>query len=232
MNSTLLHKIQAIIFDFDGVLFDSELLHFESCNKVFNELGFNLTFNQDYIHKCVGIPDIDSFPVLFKEKGLHFSPEEINQFVNKKIQIYLDLIKSHNTLDSFSGMPEFIHAMSKMLSHFAICSSSSHQEIDLVLGKICNGDLKKYFKLITAIEDVTLGKPSPEGYLKTANFLKVPPENCLVIEDSRNGVNAAKAANMHVIAITTTHDKSALTHADYIFNNYNEIKKFILDELN
>ena len=87
--------------------------------------------------------------------------------------------------------------------------------------------LKKYFKTIVTIDDVRESKPSPEGYLLAAHRLSVPPHECLVIEDTQKGANAAKSAGMSVIAITTSHEKSYFREVDFIAENYQEIAQWI-----
>lgn len=108
--------------------------------------------------------------------------------------------------------------------NIAICSGSTRTEIDIALSKIESGSLKKYFNTIISADDVSEGKPSPEGYLKTAKQLGLNPKQCVAIEDSSNGIKAAKAANMQAIAFLPegmNHEKYSCS--DYVVHSFNEL---------
>jgi len=220
--------IKAIIFDFDGVVFNSESIHWKACNIVFNEIGFLVPYDQ-YLKKYVGLADVEMFPLILADYEYDYSHLEIRKFITQKIAAYENVINSSADLKGINGISEFLESSHKTISKFAICSGSTRTELNTTLSKIENGSLKKYFELITTSEDVSQGKPSPEGYLKTAKKLNVAPENCLVIEDTKNGILAAKKAEMKVIGITTTNPREVLMDAELIVNNYSEIN---LSDLN
>jgi beta-phosphoglucomutase-like phosphatase (HAD superfamily) len=100
------------------------------------------------------------------------------------------------------------------------------------LKKLEGGSLTHYFQKITTRDELSHGKPFPEGYLKTAAALGAKPHHCLVIEDSQTGIRAAKAAEMFVIGITTSHEPPILkaAGADLVMHTYPEIEAWLLNQ--
>jgi beta-phosphoglucomutase len=110
----------------------------------------------------------------------------------------------------------------------AIYTCATREEIEATLAKLENGSLKAFFKHIVTIEDVSAGKPSPEGYLLAAKYLGVDPKDCLVIEDTQRGANAALAAGMQVAAIaTTSRDKTVFRNVTFAADSYSEIDSWL-----
>lgn len=221
--------IKAILFDFDGVIFNSEPIHWEACNAIFNQIGFTVPYSQ-YLKKYVGLTDVEMFPLILIENGYQYQRDEIKNLIAQKIKAYENIIKSSTHLKSIPGLSEFLRFSHKTIPQLAICSGSTRFEIETTLSNLEKGSLKKYFDLIITSEDVTQGKPSPEGYLKTAHQLNVPPENCLVIEDTKNGILAAKNANMKVIGLATTHSIETLEKlamADLAVSDYEKLMELI-----
>lgn len=213
---------KAIIFDFDGVMFDSEPIHWEACNSVLIHVGFTIPYG-DYLKRYVGLADAEMFPQILSDYGYNIAPDEIRQLVKQKVKAYEHIIESSNDVKSVPGLAKFIEYVRQDVPALAICSASTRGEINAVISKIENGDLKKYFEVLTTSEEVSAGKPDPEGYLKTAKKINVNPEQCLVIEDTKNGVLAAKNAKMKVVAITTTNKKDVLKDADLVVDSFQEL---------
>lgn len=215
-------EIKAIIFDFDGVIFNSEPIHWEAYQIIFQQIGFDFPYSE-YLTKYVGVADVEMFPLIFADKGLTYQQHEIKHFIGEKIKVYERIIHSAPELKSIQGLSQFLADSKKIISQFAICSGSSRTELETTLSKLENGSLKTYFNFITTSEDVSANKPSPEGYLKTAAKLNIPPEQCLVIEDTNVGIKAAKAANMKVVGIATTNKIESLLGADLVVDSYEKI---------
>lgn len=163
------------------------------------------------------------FPLILAENGCQSQHHEIKNLISQKIKTYEKIITSSSNLKSIHGLSDFLAFSHKVIPQFAICSGSTRTELETTLSNLEKGSLKKYFDLIITSEDVSQGKPSPEGYLKTAHTLNISPENCLVIEDTKNGILAAKRANMKVIGLATTHEVESLADADFIVNNYEKL---------
>ncbi len=117
----------------------------------------------------------------------------------------------------------FLVRAEKKYGKIGICSGSNRYSIIKILEKIHYGRLARFFTTIVSSEDVSLGKPSPEGYLLAAHRLQSKPENCLAIEDSEHGVAAAKAGGMLVAGLLTTLSRDQLANADMIVHDFKEL---------
>lgn len=213
---------QAVIFDFDGVILDSEPLHYKACIPVFKSLGLELNYDE-YVEKYLGLSDKEMFPKFFSERGCSYSPDKIKVLISEKTARYQEIIEQCDDLPMIDSVDQYIVHVSKKISKIAICSGSTRKEIMAVLAKLKQGGLQPYFNTIVTSEDVQRGKPSPEGYLLTAERLNVPPEQCLVIEDTPHGIDAAKDAGMYVIGLLTSYTKSQLQHADKIITHFSQL---------
>lgn len=215
-------KYKAIIFDFDGVLFDSERIHLHACNQVFQTIGFTIP-EEKYFQSYVGLSDNEMFDLILNDMNIKLKPEQVKSLRKNKISAYKDYVAQRTSLEGVPGVKEFILTHTQTINNFAICSGATKEEIEATLVKLENGELRCHFKHIISIDDISTGKPSPEGYLLAANRLSIPPQYCLAIEDTPVGVAAAKNAGMAVIGITTSHEKEALKQADFVASKYAEI---------
>lgn len=203
--------LQAIIFDFDGVIVDSEPLHFKATRKAFAELGVHLDL-LTYQEECIGRPDADNYKRLSKKFQWPLDDGQMPSFLQAKSDHYRHLSLQESQI--YPGVTSLIKAAARQYP-LAICSGSFKAEIQRLLSQIADEDLTPYFKEIIGIEDVPVGKPDPTGYRLAAERLGALPEFCLAIEDSPAGIIAAKAAGMKVLAVISTHPEEKLTLADY-----------------
>ncbi|MCF6222488.1 MAG: HAD family phosphatase [Flavobacteriaceae bacterium] len=211
--------ITTVIFDMNGVITDDEEIHEIATKEVFEDIGFDLT-SEKYREFCLGRTDLASFKDLFVAFGI--KEGNMESLIAKKSQRYQILIQ--NNLKVYPGVLDLIISLSKKYT-LALTSSSTFDEVYTVVNQL---DIKHLFKTIVTSRDVKYGKPMPEPYLLTAERLEVNPENCLVIEDSENGVKSAKSAGMKCVAISNTEQPSRLIKADQIIDNYDIITdKFI-----
>lgn len=212
-----LDSIKAIIFDFNGVLIDDEPVHLEMLRRVIEEEGM-IFAEGDYHEKYLGVDDRRCFIRAFNDHG---RPEEANdparirELIDRKTGYYHEAVQSQDLL--FPGVPEMLERLSASYP-LAIASGALRQEIEGVLAR---GNLRDYFRLVVASEDVAESKPHPEGYLKAlAGLCRVVeglvPRECLVLEDSVAGVAAAKGAGMRCVAVTTSFPAEKLRQADWI----------------
>lgn len=220
--------LQAIIFDFDGVIVDSEPLHFRSTRAVLAQLGVSIDFST-YASECMGQPDLHNFQRLCAKYQIKIDNERAEELIKAKINEYRQLIK-----DRVPACPGAISLIKSAASHFplAICSGSYKREIQQLLPVLdSQEDLTPYFKYLISIEDVPIGKPDPAGYRLAAKQLNTLPEFCLAIEDSPAGIIAAKTAGMTVLAVTTTHPREKLTLADHCVDSLADINLTDLTQL-
>lgn len=198
----------------NGVIVDDELLHKLAFQKVFKSIGNSLS-DEEFEKYFLGHTDKDGFFLAFKSKKIN---KDLKEYVSKKANYYKKL--AQDNLKPFPGIINFINKISKKYN-LALASGSSLEEVKVILNTF---SLIDKFKVIVGAEDVAKGKPEPEIYLLAARKLKLLPNQCLVIEDTVSGVEAAKSAGMICIAITNTVGKKELIGADKIVDNISEIK--------
>ncbi|MCG8407216.1 MAG: HAD family phosphatase [Phycisphaerales bacterium] len=190
---------QAIIFDFDGVIVESEPLHYEAFRSVLPEFGIQLT-RESYYARYVGLADREIVRRLLADHDRRLTQDETEGLMRKKNTEYERQIMKG--IDPLPGVAELIKRTSNQ-HPLAICSGSKRREISMILDQI---GLSAFFSVIVASDDVLSSKPDPAGYLLALSQLRrakpdLTAEKCLVFEDSEAGISAAKAAGMKVIAI-------------------------------
>ena len=205
--------LKAILFDFDGVLFDTEPLHFSVFRKVLAEEGLTLT-QHDYYGKYVGYDDKGCFEAILTEHGRPTPQGTIQRLVERKAALFREHLNSD--LVVFPGAVELV-SMAATHYRLAIVSGALRHEIEHCL-EITG--IRKAFEHITAAQDVRRGKPDPEGYLHALRRLneRVPlaASEVLVIEDTVAGIEAAHAAGMRCLAVTHTFEAHQLSAAEAV----------------
>ena len=211
-------KLRAIIFDFNGVIVDDEPLHLELFRQVLLEEGIFLT-DEEYHERYLGFDDRGCFTEALKDnkRTPDAADEEfIQALIRRKAAYYRQAIEERFLL--FPGVVEFIKSCAEKYP-LAIASGALRPEIEFVLER---GGISDCFKLIVAAEDVSECKPDPEGYLRALGLLNaisdapIQAHECLVIEDSVAGVEAAKRAGMRCVAVTNSYAAEELQAADEI----------------
>ncbi|MEN8787276.1 MAG: hexitol phosphatase HxpB [Flavobacteriales bacterium] len=188
--------IKAILFDMDGVLIDSEPLWKKAIQKVMKDYGFDFSYDMCNETKGMRVDEVT-----------HYWKQKLNaSFESKKaaaeiIEQVISLIKKEGK--PMEGVLDAIEEAKSKNIKLGLASSSSMKIIETVLEKL---NIKSYFEAIHSAEHEEFGKPHPQVFISAAQSLGTLPENCLVIEDSLNGVIAAKAAKMKVIAIPETQE--------------------------
>ncbi len=205
--------LKAIILDFDGVLADTEPLHFKMFQRVLHEEGLPLS-ELDYYQKYVGLDDKGCFQTILSANGRPAPPETVRRLVERKAALMLERIKVTPVI--YPGIEDFIKRAAGRY-RLAIVSGALRHEIELILEAV---GLRSSFEHITAAEDIRNGKPDPEGYLRALHALNrraaVHASDCLVVEDTIAGIQAAHAAGMRCLAVSTTYPADQLAGADAV----------------
>jgi len=187
--------IKAILFDLDGVLANTEKLHYLAYRDVFDSLGYS--FNKsDHINHWVH--DGKSIKEFIQERQIPVDPSLVRAQKNKR---FLELVSQTDI--HYDGVTELVGEL-KLHYKLAVCTSSDKVAVHAILKKLL---LDPCFDVIVTANDVVRRKPDPEGYLLAAQKLGVAPEACIIIEDAEKGVRAAQKAGMPVILINTSNIK-------------------------
>lgn len=209
-NKKASYKIDAVIFDFDGTLVDSEENYYKADKILLSQ--YDVHFTEDMKKKYIGTGNLEMMKQI-KEK--YNIKDPVETLLDKKNSIYLDIARKETKI--FPEMKKLVEKLVKNGINIAIASGSSPIILRELLVKL---NLNKYFNVVVSSEDVKKGKPSPDIFLETAKRLGVNPENCLVFEDSVYGVEAAKRAFMYCVAIPYVIEKpldERFLSADLIF---------------
>ncbi len=223
--------LKAIVFDFDGVIANSEPAHFVTFQKVLSEEGVSIS-QVDYFKKYLAMDDRGAFTTALTDFGRLTDPVYISELIFRKSCYFERYLK-----EEMSVYPEtiaFIHSI-KGRFPLAINSGALRPEIDAVLTRV---GLKEVFPLIISAENITRCKPYPEGYLKALtglnqahSGLNANASDCLAIEDSVGGIKSAITAGMKCVAVTNTYPKEALKEATMTVSSLSDLTDSCLAEL-
>jgi beta-phosphoglucomutase-like phosphatase (HAD superfamily) len=222
---------RAILFDFDGVLADTEKLHCEAFRRVLATAGQPFT-PDDYFQRYIHFNDVNVFRHVNADRRLGWDDARALSLSERKRVLFRELMGSPDIL--FPGAAELVRALAARLP-LAICSMGRRDEIEPVLDR---GGIRGCFSALVTSEDVCKPKPDPEPYLlclerlNAARGALLAPAECVVIEDSRGGTRAGKAAGMTVLALThsLTEPELRAAGADHIFADLAALERFLTDE--
>ncbi|MDD5459233.1 MAG: HAD family phosphatase [Phycisphaerae bacterium] len=223
--------IKAVIFDFDGVITDSEIIHFRTFNMVLKPFGAVLS-RKEYYANYLGLSDADLIKQLIAEGRLDIDNAKIEELCQKKNKAFEKLLKEDGNL--IDGVRDFLARLKENNILMAICSGALLSEIMLVLE---DSRIEGFFESVVSADQVKKGKPHPEGFLlalKRVNKkhnLNIQPKDCVVVEDSRWGLQAANTAGMHSLAITNSYEAKELKIADKIVDHLDEVSIDMLHKL-
>ncbi|MGI8493936.1 MAG: HAD family hydrolase [Pyrinomonadaceae bacterium] len=218
--------IRAILMDFNGVIINDEPLHCQAYQQILKNENINLT-EEDY-YRCAGMNDVSFVRQQFKNAGLGVDDEKVKQITDQKTVEWRKMIDKE--IPIFETVENFIKKCEKRFA-LGVVSMARREEIEHILMQT---GLADSFSIITAAEDVETHKPDPECYLKSFKKLDslcaaeghypLVHRECLVIEDTPQGIQAAKSAGMKVLAVTNTFDEETLRDAgaDSVTANLND----------
>ena len=224
--------LRAVIFDFNGIIVDDEPVHFELFQKVLGEQGIVLT-KEAYYERYLGFDDRGAFTAAYRENSRVLDEQELTRLIDRKARYYKETIQTKMRV--FPGVQALVSTLAERLP-LAIASGALRNEIETLLAAL---SLRSYFQVIVSAEDVREGKPEPEIFLKTLAHLNVktrPPRpitaaDCVVIEDSKEGIRGARRAGMQCLAVTNSHSSDQLTEANAIVTTLEEVKLSFLEKL-
>jgi len=229
---------KAIVFDFDGVIVDSEPLHYQAFVMVGRSFGYRFSYDQ-YMAQFIGFDDRDAFRYMLSQAiEAGHAPEMEDQdaylldLIEKKRQAF-EAIAAMNTA-AIPGAVELIDEVHAAGLPIAIASGATHADIDQMLRILGRRDK---FEIIVAADDVAASKPDPTTYAMAVQKLaakhpelKLKPADCLAIEDTSAGLASAKGAGLHTLGLTTTGPKAKLMAAERVIEDLDGVTLATLNQ--
>jgi len=205
--------MKAIIFDLDGVICSTDEYHYQAWKKLADKLG--IYFDRTINNRLRGISRMESLEIILERSDRQYTQEEKEAFVAEKNETYRSLLSNMSPKDLSDEVKSTLDELRRRGYLLAIGSSSKNTKY--ILERL---GLNGYFDAVSDGTNITRSKPDPEVFLKAAEMLNVPPEECAIVEDAVAGVKAGKAAGMLTVA---TGDAARANIADYNINSFSEL---------
>jgi HAD superfamily hydrolase (TIGR01509 family) len=216
--------IQTVIFDMDGVIIDSEPVYFDIDKQMFEELNIAVSFEEHCSY--VGTSSQNMWTAIITKHGIADRPEEL---MRREYGLYKEHLVNANDLQPIDGVVKLINDLRENNFKLVLASSSRMETIDIVLNKF---KLTEFFMAKVSGSELAHSKPHPEIFLRAAQLIKSEPGECIVLEDSKNGVTAAKAAGMKCIGfLNPSSGDQDLTNADMVIHSFKELNAAIVKRL-
>ncbi|WP_427160359.1 HAD family hydrolase [Aliinostoc sp. HNIBRCY26] len=201
-------SLKAILFDFNGVIINDERIHLQLIDEILIQENLQPQKVKER-QASLGRSDRACFQELFANRGRVVSEEYLTQLLRRKAEAYVLELEKLEKLPIYPGVEDLIYQARSQHLKLAIVSGALHQEIKLVLER---AKLAEYFSVIVAGDDITTSKPQPDGYLLALTRLNqeypdlnLQPQECLAIEDTPAGIQAARHAQMQVLGVANTY---------------------------
>ncbi len=211
--------LDAVIFDFDGIIVDTEPLHHKAFNKVLEAHGLGFTW-REYVARIIGFDDRDAFREAFHGAGRCLSDDLLVDLIARKAKTFHEVIAGG--VRPFPGVIDRIGELAGTLP-LALCSGALRSDIDPILHQLNLGDV---FRVIVTADDVPVSKPDPAPYRLAFSLLqKIEPfqgiqaQKTLAIEDTPAGIASARGAGLAVLAITNSYRAETLDQADLVIDS-------------
>ena len=216
--------LQAIVFDFDGVLADTERLHLAAFQQVLEPEGVTLGA-ADYYDRYLGFDDWGVFGALAGERGLAWTGDDVTRLVGAKADCLRTILETQPVL--FDGVAERVREWAGNVP-FAIASGALRHEIELILDA---AGLRSLFPVIVAAGETPNFKPAPDPYLAALRQLGAEPQRSVAVEDSVWGIESARQAGMKVVAVTSSYPRERLTGADAVVARFSDLTLGVFEGL-
>lgn len=211
-------RLEGVVFDMDGVIIDSEHTHYLAICEAMGE-GMKQSY-ETFLAKCTGRDERFAMGRLAELSGIEYDESLFQKWSRTKALAYEKLVRK-----SATAMPGAVDLVCSVAEKFPVglATGSRRSDVDAAFEVLADGRLKGVFQSIVTSDDVPKPKPDPATYAKAVDGLGVPPQNCLAIDDSPNGVSSAKNAGMKVLGITAIHDISSLQEAEWHLRSLEEV---------
>lgn len=222
--------LEAAIFDFDGVLANSEPIHLRVYQILLSEEGLSLA-SREYYDRYLGFDDVGVFEALSRDKGLDVAGSRMDTLISRKTEIFQGLVRSGDVL--FPGAAACLRTVANAVP-VAIASGALRHEIEIVLD---GGGLLGLVPVIVASGDTPRSKPAPDPYARALQRLSrragraLDPTKVVAIEDSRLGLQSARSAGLRTVGLTTSYTVDQLPEAERLAPDLAHVTLALLDEV-
>lgn len=220
-------QASAVIFDFDGVIVDTEPLHYKAFQSLLEPLGLGYSW-ESYQDTYMGFDDRDAFVAAFSAHGKKLTATELQFLIDQKAHIFQDIIR--HGITAYPGVVSLIKLLHGNLIPLAICSGALRSDIMPILDTL---DIAGCFAVIITAEDVAKSKPDPECYRLTFERLcaqfpltTLSRSHTLVIEDTPAGIQAAQEGGLQVIAVANSYPHESIANATHVVESLEELINF------
>jgi beta-phosphoglucomutase len=225
MNPISLPRPEAVLFDFDGILVDSEPMHYRAFTEVLDPLGMGFPW-KEYVEIYMGFDDRDAFREAFRAKGIELDTMNLAKLVDAKSEAFLRGLRDGVT--AYSGAVSLIESLRASGLPLALCSGALRSDIDPILAGL---GVTRCFDVIVSADDVGRSKPDPESYAlafarlseRYAMLLTVPGKS-IAVEDTPAGIRSARGAGLRVLAVTNSYGAGELAEADWIVESLESVR--------
>jgi len=216
--------LAAVIFDCDGVLVDTEPLHYQAFQEVLRPIGLGFDYDA-YLDRYIGFDDRDAFLEAFREAGRSLDPATLASLMHAKAKALLSI--ASKGISSFPGVVELVHELERHKVPLAVASGALRREVEAFTDAL---GIRGAFSIIVGADDVSRSKPDPETYLAALARLKehlnrndLDPASCVAIEDTPAGIRSAKKAGIYVIGVAHSYPVSGLNEADKVIESMTQL---------
>ena len=225
MKNLSLPRPEAVLFDFDGILVDSEPMHHRAFNEVLDPLGMAFPW-KEYVETYMGFDDRDAFREAFRAKGIDLDDTNLAKLVAAKSEAFLRGLRAGVT--AYPGAVPLIETLSAAGTPLALCSGALRADIDPILAQL---GVARRFGVIVSADDVRRSKPDPESYAlafrrlaETYSSSLTVPGKSVAVEDTPAGIRSAKGAGLRVLAVTNSYGAVELAEADWIVGSLESVR--------
>lgn len=225
MKTLSLPRPEAVLFDFDGILVDSEPMHHRAFNEVLDPLRMGFPW-QEYVESYMGFDDRDAFLEAFRAKGIDLDEANLAKLVAAKSRAFLGSIRYGVT--AYPGAISVIESLRAAGRPLALCSGALRSDIEPILAQL---GIPGCFDVIVSADDVRRSKPDPESYAlafarlsERYGTLLTLPIKSIAVEDTAAGIRSAKGAGLRVLAVTNSYGPGELAEADWIADSLESVR--------
>ncbi|QXE87753.1 HAD family phosphatase [Geomonas nitrogeniifigens] len=210
--------LKAVIFDFDGIIVDTEPLHYKAFQELLVPLGLGYSW-EEYLDLYIGFDDRDAFREAFRVHGRALADQELKELIKGKAEAFLKIVSGG--VAPYPGVVELIRSISGNLP-LALCSGALKSDIEPILGQL---GLTEAFDVKVTADEVAASKPDPESYRLAVQRLqesfpgKVDAAGSIAVEDTPAGIASATGAGLKVLAVTNSYPRERLTGACRVVNS-------------